>query len=196
MFRLRRWCGDPIRQWSSTMWLSTTCPKEWWNSLVGIKIFHYSTSQQPISCMSKLYFACFIIKHCKHRTRPKNVTCVVLERFQEKVWRLGSLLKHQKYVQEWEARERVEPSNGGHRVASDYLEYLVWPHRSTRISVHPPVSSIPIDEQGSDDDNMTRTSMQPQSAPLENYMVSISIHLCLHAAWIQKYVVMMIMHAL
>jgi hypothetical protein len=96
------------------------------------------------------------------------------------------LLKHQKYVQEWEAREKVKLDNGGHCVPSDYREYLAWLHRSTRISVHPPISSIPIDEQGSDDDDpydvMTRTSVQPQRVPLENYMVSISIELCLHAA--------------
>ena len=62
-------------------------------------------------------------------------------------------------------------------MTSEYREYLEWLHRSTRISVHPPVPSIPIDEEGSDDDDpydvMTRTSMQPERAPLENYMVSI-----------------------
>ena len=75
------------------------------------------------------------------------------------------------------ARERVEPTNRAHCVTNDYREYLAWLHRSTRITVHPPVSSIPIDEQGSDDkdpyDVMTRTSMQPQRVQLENYMVSI-----------------------
>ena len=59
--------------------------------------------------------------------------------------------------------ERVELDNGGHYVTSEYHEYLAWLHRSTRISVHPPLSSIPIDEEGSDDDDpydvMTRTSM-------------------------------------
>jgi hypothetical protein len=89
------------------------------------------------------------------------------------------LVKHQKYMQEWEVRDRVEPTNGAHCESSDYREYLAWLHRSTRINVHPPVSSIPIDEQGSDDkdpyDVMTRTSMQPQRAPLENYMVRVSI---------------------
>jgi hypothetical protein len=82
--------------------------------------------------------------------------------------RFGSndwLLKHQKYVQEWEARERVELDNGGHCVTNDYHEYLAWLHRSTRINVHPPVSSIPIYEEGGDDkdpyDVITRTSMQP-----------------------------------
>ena len=72
-------------------------------------------------------------------------------------------MKHQKYVQEWEARERVEPDNGAHCVTSDYRAYLAWLHRSTRIIVHPPVSSILIDEEESDDDNpydvMIRTSV-------------------------------------
>ena len=96
------------------------------------------------------------------------------------------LLKHQKYVQEWEARERVEPYNGAHCVTNDYCAYLAWLHRSTRITVHPSVSSIPIDEQGSDDDDpydvITRTSVPPQRASLENYMVSVRIELCLHVA--------------
>ena len=73
------------------------------------------------------------------------------------------LVKHEKYVQEWKARERVEPTNGAHCVTSEYHEYLAWLHRSTRINVHPPVSSIPIDEQGSDDEDpydvMTRSSV-------------------------------------
>ena len=110
------------------------------------------------------------------------------------------LLKHQKYVQEWKARERVEPHNGAHCVTNDYRAYLAWLHRSIRISVHPSLSSIPIDEEGTDDDDpydvMTRTSMQPERAPLENYMVSISFQLCLHAASLEKYVVMMIMNVL
>jgi hypothetical protein len=63
------------------------------------------------------------------------------------------LEKHERYVQAWEARERVEPTNGCHCVLSDYREYLAWLHRSIRISVHPPLSSIPIDEQGSDDED-------------------------------------------
>ena len=86
-------------------------------------------------------------------------------------------VKHQKYVQEWEARERVESDNGAHCVTNDYRAYLVCLHRSTRISVHPPLSIIPIDEEGSDDDDpydvVTRTSVQIERAPLENYMVSV-----------------------
>jgi hypothetical protein len=75
------------------------------------------------------------------------------------------LQRHQQYVQQWENRERVQPTNRPHFVSREYREYLAWLHKSTRISVHPPVSSIPIDEQGSDADNpydeMTRTSVQP-----------------------------------
>ena len=66
-------------------------------------------------------------------------------------------------MQEWEARERVEPDSGPRSLSSEYHEYLAWLHRSTRISVHPPLSSIPIDEEGSDDDDpydvIIRTSM-------------------------------------
>ena len=93
----------------------------------------------------------------------------------------------------------MEPYNGAHCVTNDYCAYLAWLHRSTRISVHRSLSSIPIDEEGSNDDEpydvMTRTSVQPERAPLENYMVSISL-LCLDAASTEKYVVMMIMNVL
>jgi hypothetical protein len=50
-------------------------------------------------------------------------------------------------------------------VPSDYRNYLVWLHSSSIISVHPPLSSIPIDEEESDDEDpydvMTRRSVQP-----------------------------------
>ena len=73
------------------------------------------------------------------------------------------LVKHEKYVQQWEARERVEPTSGSRSMTSEYHEYLAWLHKSTRINVHPPVSSILIDEEGSDDDDpydvMTRMSV-------------------------------------
>ena len=94
----------------------------------------------------------------------------------------------------------MEPDSGAQSLYSEYREYLAWLHSSTRISVHPPLSSIPIDEEGSDDDDpydvVTRTSVQPERAPLEKYMVSISLELCLHAASLGKYVLMMIMHVL
>jgi hypothetical protein len=87
------------------------------------------------------------------------------------------LERHTNYVQEWEARERVEPTNGAHSVTNECRAYLTWLHKSTRISVHPPLSSIPIDEQDSDDEDpydvMTRTSVQPLRAPLENYIVRL-----------------------
>ena len=118
------------------------------------------------------------------------------KRFRGNNW----LVKHEKYVQQWEARERVQPTSRARFVTNEYCEYLAWLHMSTRISVHPPVLSIPIDEEGSDNDNpydvMTRMSVQLERAPLENYMVSISFELCLHAASLEKYVVMMIMHVL
>lgn len=64
-------------------------------------------------------------------------------------------------------------------MASEYRDYLVWLHRSTRISVHPPALSIPIHELESDDedlyDALTRVGVQLERAPLQNYIVSISI---------------------
>ena len=57
----------------------------------------------------------------------------------------------------------MELDSGAQSLCSEYREYLAWLHRSTRISVHPPLSSIPIDEEGSDDDDpydvIIRTSM-------------------------------------
>jgi len=78
VLRLRRCCGDPMYRWSCTMWSSTTCPKEWWSSLVGNKISLYSTSWQPVSCMSKLDFAYIMTHHCMLRTCTQNVICVIL----------------------------------------------------------------------------------------------------------------------
>jgi hypothetical protein len=65
-------------------------------------------------------------------------------------------------------------------VLSDYHDYPEWLHSSTRISVHPLLSSIPIYEEESDDEdpyNVMTSSVQLQRAPLENYMVRISIQL-------------------
>ncbi|KXG19909.1 uncharacterized protein LOC110430692 [Sorghum bicolor] len=102
---------------------------------------------------------------------------LVRSRFKGQNWLQG----HQNYVQAWEARERVEQDDGARCLVSEFREFLAWLHRSTRISVHQPLSSIPIDEEGSNDndpyDLMTRTSMQPQQAPLENYMASQLGHL-------------------
>ena len=99
--------------------------------------------------------------------------CSRKKRFSGNNW----LIKHAKYVEQWEARESVQPTSGAWSVSSEYHEYQAWLHRSTRISVHPQLSNIPIDEVGSDDDDpydvMTRVSVQPERAPLENYMVSI-----------------------
>jgi hypothetical protein len=81
MLRLRRCCGNLILQWSSTMWSSTTCPKEWQSNLVGIRISLCSTRQQTISCMSKLEFSCTIMNHCIDRTRPQVWTCVLFAGF-------------------------------------------------------------------------------------------------------------------
>jgi len=107
--------------------------------------------------------------------------CIISRRsrFKGQNWLQG----HQNYVQAWEARERVEQDDGARCLVSEFREFLAWLHRSTRISVHQPLSSIPIDEEGSNDndpyDLMTRTSMQPQQAPLENYMVWVCIDLWL-----------------
>jgi len=98
-----------LQRWSSTMWLSTTCPKEWWSSLVGIKISLYSMSRQPISCMSKLGFACIMTHHCMHRTRPWNVICVVLVGFRGGkgstamigLWSIKSTCKTGKQERRW-----------------------------------------------------------------------------------------------
>jgi hypothetical protein len=64
-------------------------------------------------------------------------------------------------------------------MATEYREYLQWLHRNTRIMVHPPATTIPIDEGDSDDDDpydrITREGQQPERAPIQNYMVLIFI---------------------
>ena len=118
------------------------------------------------------------------------------KRFRGNNW----LVKHEKYVQQWEATERVFLTNGAWSMANEYHEYLAWLHMSTRIHVHPPVSSIPINKAENDEEDpydlITRVGMQPQRAPLQNYMVSISFELCLDTSLVVKYVLMMLMQVL
>ena len=110
------------------------------------------------------------------------------------------LTKHAKYVQQWEATERVFLTNGAWSMANEYHEYLAWLHMSTRIHVHPPVSSIPINEADSDEEDpydlITRVDVQPQRAPLQNYIVRISFELCLDTSLVVKYILMMLMQVL
>jgi hypothetical protein len=79
-------------------------------------------------------------------------------------------------------KERVEPTNGAQSLPNEYCEYLLWLHRTSRVHVKRPALSIPIDKGESDDkdpyDIITRTGVQPERAPLENYMVSIKVQLC------------------
>jgi hypothetical protein len=64
---------------------------------------------------------------------------------------------------------------------NEYREYLLWLHRSSRVHVKPLALSIPIDKGESDDeepyDIITRTGVQPERAPLENYMASTKLQL-------------------
>jgi hypothetical protein len=64
---------------------------------------------------------------------------------------------------------------------NEYREYLLWLHRTPRVHLKPPTLSNPIDEGESDDEDpyniITRTSVQPERAPLENYMVSTILQL-------------------
>jgi hypothetical protein len=70
----------------------------------------------------------------------------------------------------------VKPSNGPHSVVSEYREYLIHLHRSTRVHVRPPSSKVPIVEGGSDEEDpydvITRRGVQLERASVENYMVS------------------------
>jgi hypothetical protein len=86
--------------------------------------------------------------------------------------------KHSTYIHEWEHRPRMEPTNGARCTAAEFREYLQYLHRSTRIRVHPTLTSAPIDEGDSDEDDpydiVTRQGVFPERAPLQNYMVHIS----------------------
>jgi hypothetical protein len=79
-------------------------------------------------------------------------------------------------------KERVKQINGARSLPNEYREYLLWLRRTSRVHVKPPTLSIPIDEGESDDEDpydiMTRTGVQPERAPLENYMVSTKLQFC------------------
>jgi hypothetical protein len=77
--------------------------------------------------------------------------------------------------------ERVHPTNGARSLASEYREYLLWLHRSTRVHIKTPALAIPIYEGASDQEDpydvRTRQGVQPERAPLQNYVVSTQFDL-------------------
>jgi hypothetical protein len=80
-------------------------------------------------------------------------------------------------------KELVEPDNGPHVTRAAFREYLTYLQANTRVQVKPPSSTIPILEDDSDRedpyDEITRKGVDPQQAPVENYMVSNHFDKCL-----------------
>lgn len=85
-----------------------------------------------------------------------NLTCVCRQCRTSRKKRFGGssnwLNRHEKYVLQWMNKELVEPTIGARSVVSEYREYLMYLHRSTRVHVRPPMSTIPIVEGGSDEE--------------------------------------------
>lgn len=85
---------------------------------------------------------------------------------------------HASYVNEWMHKETVDPDDGARCTEREYKEYLIYLHRATRVHVRPPLSIIPADQEDTDDDEedpydiITRRGVQPERAPVENYVVS------------------------
>jgi hypothetical protein len=77
----------------------------------------------------------------------------------------------------------VYPDNGPIRWAGNTREYLRWYYSVTRVSIKPARNNDPIEDRPDTDeehdivdeyDDLTRAGVQPERAPIQNYMVSIS----------------------
>jgi hypothetical protein len=83
---------------------------------------------------------------------------------------------HERYVQGWMNKETVDPNDGAASREREYHEYLIYLHKATRVHVKPPLSTIPTNEQDNDEEDLydviTRRGVQPERAPVENYVVS------------------------
>ncbi|RLN40893.1 hypothetical protein C2845_PM01G43440 [Panicum miliaceum] len=120
-------------------------------------------------------------------TRPivafcwKNVGVVrgdLLRRYMRYMDDLDSITQNQ-YRPEEKQRQRMEPTLGAVHRNNHYKEYRRWFHSVTRVSIKPPRSNVPIEERANTDDEddivdeydgITRTVVQSERAPLENYM--------------------------
>ena len=78
----------------------------------------------------------------------------------------------------------MDPESGPSHRHNHYKEYLRWFHSVARVSVKPPLENVPIEDRAdtnNDDDivdeydDITREGVQPERAPLHNYMVRQAI---------------------
>jgi len=97
------------------------------------------------------------------------------KRYTENDWRV----KHAVPLGQWEQRHRMNPDSGPAHRHNHYKDYLRWLHSVSRVSIKPPRSTEPIeDREDTDDDDdivdeyndITRSGVQPERAPLQNYM--------------------------
>ncbi|RLN13030.1 hypothetical protein C2845_PM09G18490 [Panicum miliaceum] len=97
------------------------------------------------------------------------------KRYSENDWRV----KHVAWLLQWEQKQRMELTSGAVHRNNHYKEYLRWFHSVTRVSIKPPRSNVPIEERADTDDgddivdeydDITHAGVQPERAPLENYM--------------------------
>ena len=67
----------------------------------------------------------------------------------------------------------MNPDSGPAHRHNHYKDYLCWLHSVSRVSIKPPRSTEPIEdcEDIDDDDEIIHAGVQPERAPLQNYMV-------------------------
>ncbi|RLN42961.1 hypothetical protein C2845_PM01G46500 [Panicum miliaceum] len=97
------------------------------------------------------------------------------KRYSQTDWRV----KHVAWLLQWEQRQRMEPTSGAVHRNNHYKEYLRWFYLVAGVSIKPPRSNVPIEERADIDDeddivdeynDITRARVQPERAPLENYV--------------------------
>jgi hypothetical protein len=84
-------------------------------------------------------------------------------------------------LQLWEQRQRMDPDFGPIRQIGNTREYLRWYYSVARVSIKPARNNDPTEDRpdtGDEDDiideydDLTRAGVQPERAPLQNYIVS------------------------
>jgi hypothetical protein len=81
-------------------------------------------------------------------------------------------VKHEKYVLDWEHREKSLIIKKAPHDQHNFDMYLQWLHRSTRTHIQGPYKDNPIDEDDNEDEitdaynDATRVDTQLQRAPL------------------------------
>ena len=148
-----------------------------------------STSQALHRCNNNFcqtHFELLLIPHPRQPLIYQLHICCRIDRkkrYTENDWRV----KHAVPLGQWEQRHRMNPDSGPAHRHNHCKDYLRWLHSVSRVSIKPPRSTEPIEDREDTDndddivdeyDDITRSGVQPERAPLQNYMVCHALSSC------------------